>query len=165
MAIKINRRRTDQDIRDLDEFLTYEDLQDFSGFMMWQLTHLWQRKINSEVGKVGLTYVQYVLLAALDWGLENGVEPTQINLAKGTKLDKMMTSNVIRTLEKKGLVKRKKHPTDSRALLLSITDKGYDILPKAIDIVEKFNDSFFNKLGDDLPRFKKNMYELLDKNL
>ena len=75
---------------------------------------------------------------------EEGV--TQVKLAEHAKTDPMMTSQVIRALESKGLVERKKHPKDSRALLVGPTEEGRELARQAIPVVEQVDHDFFEKV-------------------
>lgn len=54
-----------------------------------------------------------------------GPEPLAVNeLARRTMVDKAWISRSLRALEKRGLVQRAPHPTDSRAALVSLTAEG-----------------------------------------
>ncbi len=55
----------------------------------------------------------------------------------------MMTSQVLRTLETKGLVKRHREPSDPRAFSLSLTEEGRSVTKKAVKIVENVDFAFF----------------------
>jgi DNA-binding MarR family transcriptional regulator len=55
----------------------------------------------------------------------------------------MMTSQVLRTLETRGLVSRTAHPTDSRARQLAVTAAGSALAGRAIAAVEDADRSFF----------------------
>ena len=70
----------------------------------------------------GLTHVQFVLLASLWWLEGHGDHPaTQARLAQQAGTDPMMTSQVTRKLEARGLLKRAVDPADSRARQLRLT--------------------------------------------
>ena len=86
--------------------------------MLWRVTNRWQAVIRAALRPFGLTHVQFVLLAALTWAMG---KLTQIELAHRTRTDPMMTSQVLRALERKGLIERREHPTDGRARLLNVT--------------------------------------------
>lgn len=40
---------------------------DSPGFLLWQVSNLWQRKMKAELSDLGLTHVQFVLLAGIVW--------------------------------------------------------------------------------------------------
>ncbi len=116
------------------------------GFLFWQTNNMWERKINCELKKMNLTHVQFVLLAGIGWYNVNGMNINQVTLARHSKTNIMMTSKVLRTLEKKGLINRKQDKVDTRQYHLFITDKGKDKLDKGFPIVRKTTDDFFNPI-------------------
>jgi DNA-binding MarR family transcriptional regulator len=69
-------------------------------------------------------------------------------LARYSKLDVIMTSQVLRTLESRGLLLRHSHPTDTRAKVLELTQSGRDLVVAAIPIVEGVDDTFFAGKGE-----------------
>ncbi|MDQ3111951.1 MAG: MarR family transcriptional regulator [Bacteroidota bacterium] len=117
-----------------------------TGFLLWQACNAWQRKIKSALDPVGITHVQFLLLDALNHlgGLKHPV--SQVTLARVAGTDVMMTSKVIRLLEKKKLVNRKVSKTDARIFLLGMTGEGLSSLSKAKKLVAKTEDKLFSKL-------------------
>lgn len=94
-----------------------------------------------------MTHVQFVLLATLAWLTQEGQDVTQVVLSQFAKTDIMMTSQVLRTLVAKGLMTRDQHPVDTRAKVLTVTQAGYDVLERAIKLVEQVDRDFFASLG------------------
>src|ERR1700744_3981256 len=93
----------------------FEKAGDSSGFLLWQVTSVWQREIRKALEKHDLTHSQFVLLASTLWLSHLGEPITQVVLSNHTKIDPMTTSTVLRTLQKKGLIQRLEHATDTRA--------------------------------------------------
>ena len=118
----------------------YDSDRDSPGFMLWRVTNRWQAVIRAALRPFGLTHVQFVLLAALTWAMG---ELTQIELAHRTRSDPMMTSQVLRALERKGLIERREHPTDGRARLLHVTPAGAELARRANTAVEAADQAFF----------------------
>jgi len=115
------------------------------GFLLWHATLRWQRLIAAALRPLELTHVQFVLLAVLWWFTEvRGERPTQRALADQAGTDRMMTSQVLRALEGRGLLERPQHPTDSRARELRLTAAGADLALRAIGVVEEVDRSFFS---------------------
>ncbi|MGW4118114.1 MarR family transcriptional regulator, partial [Nocardia sp. NPDC004711] len=75
----------------------------------------------------------------------------------------MMTSQVLRTLEQKGLLERRDHPTDRRAKSLVPTESGAALVNRAIGAVETCDRDFFAPLGDRTPRFTAALRQLRDR--
>jgi len=131
----------------------FEKPEDSPGFLLWQVTNSWQRRIRHALKEIGLTHVQFVLLTATDW-LDNAKLPTtQTNVAKFAHTDVMMTSQVIRTLKGKGLVVVEENPSDTRAHILKVTPTGKRLVKSALELVEDADGKFFGPLRQDSIRF------------
>jgi len=82
-------------------------------------------------------------MASIHWLILHDKDVTQIMLSSHTKIDPMTTSTVLRTLQKKGLLKRQEHLTDTRAKTVALTDIWIKMIKKAIVKVETFDKDFF----------------------
>lgn len=101
---------------------------------------------------MGLTHVQFVLLAAV-WWLSDRAEdpsraPSQRQVAEHAEVDVMMTSQVLRALAKRGLVARTLDDTDARVKRLTITDTGRRLARRAVTVVEVADVAFFTRARD-----------------
>lgn len=94
-----------------------------------------------------LTHVQFVLLASLTW-LRSDAPVTQRDLANHAHTDPMMSSQVLRALEAKGLVRRSPHPADARARALTVTPDGAALATAANTAVEGADRAFFGPLNE-----------------
>ncbi|WP_405016762.1 MarR family winged helix-turn-helix transcriptional regulator [Kitasatospora sp. NBC_00070] len=119
------------------------------GFLLWHATLRWQRGIAAALAPLGLTHVQFVLLACTWWLNGQGEHPSQQALARQAGTDVKMTSQVLRTLEAKGLVGREVDPADSRARRLRVTAAGAELAPRAIAAVEQVDTEFFSPVPRD----------------
>ncbi|UNO41159.1 MarR family transcriptional regulator [Streptomyces sp. MST-110588] len=113
------------------------------GFLLWHATLRWQRDIAAALTPLGLTHVQFVLLACAWWLNTQGEHPNQLTLARQAGTDIKMTSQVLRALEHKGLIEREVDPADTRAKRLRVTHTGADLAPRAIAAVELVDKRFF----------------------
>jgi DNA-binding MarR family transcriptional regulator len=118
------------------------------GFLLWRVTLRWQRVMVAALRPLGLTHVQFVLLASA-WWLTSiaGESPTRRRLAEHAGTDPMMTSQVLRSLEARGLITRVVDPSDSRARLLGVTQSGMALAQRAIGLVEAADADFFAAAG------------------
>jgi DNA-binding MarR family transcriptional regulator len=139
-----------------------EKAEDSTGFLLWQVTNLWQRMIKQALVPYNLTHSQFVLLASIHWLTIQMQDITQITLSNHTKIDPMTTSSVLRKLQLKGLIERREHTVDTRAKEVVLTDRGVATAKEAIKVVEQFDHQFFSRLGADLPVFNKNILSLLE---
>ena len=107
------------------------------GFLLWQVSTQWRRLIESTLSDLGLTHPQFVLLANLAWLTHQGDSVTQVDLARHCRTDINMTSQVLRTLEKKGLIKRVYQEGNERSKFPQVTKEGARLIEKAIPLVEQ----------------------------
>ena len=133
-----------------------------TGFLLWQVHNYWQREIKKCLIDLDLTHTQFVILASAYWLILHQDLVTQTQVANHANTDVMMTSNILRTLEKKKMVIRKEHQTDTRAKTVTLTDAGIDVLTKAVKKVETFDRDFFGKL-ENTANFNAELLQLLDK--
>lgn len=117
-----------------------------SGFLLWQITTLWQREIKSALDVINLSHSGFVILASLLWFKEQEVIVTQTTIIEHTKLDKMTVSKSLKTLEKNGFVMRSENEIDTRAKTITLTDTGIKLAIKSVKIVEDIDNAFFSKL-------------------
>jgi DNA-binding MarR family transcriptional regulator len=130
------------------------------GFMLWQVANGWQRAARSVLAPTGLTYVQTLLLAGLAEQLETDGRITQAGLAQALGADAMMTSQVLRTLEAAGLVRRERDPSDTRARNVALTGEGARKLHEVRPLLAQIDESFFDPLGKKEKRFVKSLKKL-----
>lgn len=127
----------------------YADAASSPGLALWRTTSAWQRVIRAALAPHDLTHVQFVLLASLTW-MDRTEPVTQRELADHAMLDVMMTSQVLRALERKDLIRRETHPTDGRAFALAPTEAGVELASRANHDVEAADASFFDALSPEL---------------
>ena len=126
---------------------SYGSAGDSPGLLLWQVTNRWQAAIRTTLKPFDLTHVQFVLLASLTYLAHRG-PITQKELAHHAATDPMMTSQVVRALETKGLVRRDSDPHDGRARALSATPDGVALANRAVVAVEAGDQVFFGVLGE-----------------
>jgi DNA-binding MarR family transcriptional regulator len=130
------------------------------GFLLWQATNQWQRRMREVLEPLGLTQVQYVLLAGLAWLQQKEPGVSQARLAQFCRTDPMMTSQVLRALERAGLIERASHATDRRARALRLTAGGATALNEAMPRVLAADAAFF---GDTAPEAAGTLRRLLGR--
>ena len=130
------------------------------GMLLWQATNRWQRGQRRALRDAGLSHLQVMLLASVTSLSEHDEPVTQAMLARHAHTDAMTTSQVLRTLERKKLVRRVDHPSDSRAYALRPTAAGRRLARQLIHLVERADQEFFAPLGGDVTRFVAMLREL-----
>lgn len=142
----------------------FKSPEDSPGYLLGQLTMLWQRKLKKVLDPLDLTQTQFVLLAALGWLSGTNDEVSQVDIARQSNSDRMMVSKVLRTLEEKDFITREGHETDTRAKIVRLTKRGEVVLQKALKEVEKGDLEFFSVLETKLPSFNSKMVKLIAEN-
>jgi DNA-binding MarR family transcriptional regulator len=141
----------------------YEGPEASPGFLLWQVATVWQRAVRAALTDVGLTHAQFVLLVSTAWlqasARATGEPVTQALISTHAKTDAVMTSEVLRTLERKALLERVPHPTDARAKQIMLTPAGRRLSRRAIALVEAVDEAFFREPGDELRALKRVLCE------
>ena len=126
------------------------------------MSNKWQAQQRQALKSFDLTHVQFVLLASLVYAPDDQ-KLTQIQLAERAETDPMMTSQVIRKLEAKALVRRIPSAEDKRAFNLEATHKGVELTSKAMVAVEAVDSEFFSAIEAGMPDFVEMMQKLVWK--
>lgn len=150
-----------------ETIFSVEKSEDSTGFLLWQVTNLWQREIKKALEEFNLTHSQFVILASTLWLSNNKNNSTwyinQVLLSNHTKIDPMTTSTVLRTLQNKWLINRTENKKDTRAKTIGLTNSGKEIAKLAIKKIEKFDENFFKILDNEQWDFNKKLWLLLTK--
>ena len=118
------------------------------GFLLWRVTLAWQRAMRAALAPHDLTHVQFVLLASAWWLGDHEEPPTQQRLAEQAGTDPMMTSQVVRKLADRDLVRRTPDSRDARALRVVVTSEGREVLAAALRDVERADTEYFATVDD-----------------
>ncbi len=121
------------------------------GFLLWRVTLRWQRAIAAALRPLELTHVQFVLLASTWWLATHdtaGGLPSQRQVADHAAADVMMSSQVLRALERRRLITRSADPADARVRRLDVTATGAALARRAIVVVEAADVVFFRRVAD-----------------
>ncbi len=85
------------------------------------------------LSKLDLTYTQYIAMMVM-WEEES---ISSKELGKRLYLDSGTFTPLLKSLESKGLVSRERDTKDERNLIVTITQKGWDLREKAVDVPVK----------------------------
>jgi len=136
------------------------EISNETGIALYVASHQWQRLMRDRLQTLGITLIQLLLLNAIA-ALENSkVRSNQINISTYAGCDKMMASKVLRDLAKQKLIRRKKLNSDARAIGLSMTEAGIEVLRAALPIYMQANESFFDKMRKE-SKWREKLLKLL----
>lgn len=116
------------------------------GFLLWHISISWRSSIEATLKPLGLTHPQFVVLTTLGWLTRGGDLITQRALGTVAGLDPNTLSQVLKGLEKKGLVQREPS-SDGRAKNPSLTQEGGRVVAQALPAVEGADAHFFAPLN------------------
>ena len=123
---------------------------DRPGFVLWHATLYWQRVIAEVLRPLDLTHVQFHLLAGTVWLEAHGDRsPSQRELADHAGTDAMMTSQVVRVLERRGLLERERDDSDARVRRVRATPAGRRLAYKAVAVVESVDADLFDQVDQE----------------
>ena len=80
--------------------------------------------------------------------LEENKDCTQKDISCALQIDKVSMVKIIDGFAKKGFVKRIQNPTDRREYFISLTAKGYQILPKLHKAIQDLNATAFKDFSE-----------------
>lgn len=124
-----------------------ESIEAGPGFLLWQVSTAWRRQIETALyTSFGVTYSQFVILANLAKLSREGRLISQVEIAKYCGTNVTMTSQILRTLEAKGFIERKQRKGDEKSKFPQVTQKGEELIEKAIPLVQSVDRKFFAKL-------------------
>ena len=90
--------------------------------------------MDQRFAPIQLTDTKVRILSAL----AHHPEPlTATDLLPWAEVEKASLTGVLQSLEREGLIERQPHPTDGRAVLLTITDAGREAQRRAFEVIGK----------------------------
>lgn len=129
------------------------------GFMILRASSLMNAKLSSvfQVKGFNVTSEQWSVLASL---LEiEGIH--QSLLAKKTAKDRHNIARMVDLLEKRGLIRRERHRTDKRRLLVYLTKEGRQLTTKLVPVVTEFLQLALSGLTQsDLGKMKRTLAQI-----
>jgi MarR family transcriptional regulator, organic hydroperoxide resistance regulator len=137
------------------------------GYQIRVTNRLIARLLQQRIAPYGVSLGMWYFLRAL-WN-EDGLTQRELSLIAGTMEPTTLTA--IKSMERSGLVLRKKNLTDKRKINIHLTERGHELkdelLPIARDVVEcsvqGFSDQERLKFLDYLAAIQKNIEPLLNK--
>jgi DNA-binding MarR family transcriptional regulator len=109
--------------------------------------------------ELNLTYTQYITMMVL-WE-RNAVSVKE--LGEALYLDSGTLTPLLKKMEAKGLLTRRRSPEDERSLIVTLTDKGRDMRDKALDVPAKMSRCVVLSREESLELYRL-LYKLLKQN-
>ncbi len=125
-----------------EEISIHPSAEESPGFLLWRVSTLWRKAIETVLKPLGLTHPQFVVLATTGWLTRTGEKVSQADIGRQAALDPNTTSQILRGLQAKGLIERA-HNIDERSKYPILTLAGVESLTKAMPAVERADAAFF----------------------
>lgn len=145
------------------KYSKFTNTNESPGLLFWQVSTLWQRKIKEALRSHDITHTQFVILAVTHELNEKGSDVTQKEISDLSRIDVMTVSTTLRLLEKKNLIIRENHPSDTRAKQIKNTEHGEKVLQIINPIIEHVDAEFFFDDKKDLNDFMELLRKLKGK--
>src|SRR5579862_2645248 len=123
--------------------------EDSLGYLLWHTMHDWQRQLDQQLAPLGMSHVQFILMACAARLAAQGQPVSQARLAAYSRFDPMLVSKVLRTIESRGLLRRDADPEDTRCKRVELTPQGLATLERAFAVVAAAHQRHFARLGGD----------------
>lgn len=127
-------------------------------FPLYAAARTVEKRYYKLLSEIDLTYTQYITMMVLWEEKEISVKA----LGERLFLDSGTMTPVLKSLEKKGFVKRERSKQDERVVMVSATKQGENLRKKARDIPNKIA-ACFNLKEEEAVTLYKLLYKVLDK--
>ncbi len=114
------------------------------GYLIHDVARLLRRRFDAAAHRHDLTMPQWRIIAQLS--MADGM--SQVELAGLCETDPMTVSGLVERLEAKGLVLRVADPDDSRAKIVTITDKARAMVSEMKQLAEEIYAEAFDGISD-----------------
>ena len=99
-------------------------------FRLYTASRLLTQAYHPLLSEYGLTYPQYLVLLVL-W--EKDAQPVN-DIAKRLLLETNTVTPLLQRMEKEGILVRRKGEKDARQMIVSLTEKGWGLQKKLVDV-------------------------------
>ena len=111
------------------------DKEDSAGYLTNHMARLFAKGLQDRIAPLGIVIGQFPILLALWEG--DGV--TQRELLAKLDIEQATLANTLARMERDGLIKRSRHPSDARAQTISLTARSIGIRDRAYEAAEAQN--------------------------
>ena len=118
------------------------------GFALMKAAQVWRTEAGLALREHELTVPQFFVMMALYRQARHDWDPlTQAEVGVRLGMDANTTSQIVRALERRGLLTRAAHPDDGRARSLALTAAGIERGRAASATARALNDVFFSAVA------------------
>ena len=147
-------------IRDVFATVSFGAPEKAVGFVLWRIVHRYMREVDRALVALDLTHLQFMTLALVAWLGRMDAPVTQSDVAANGDIHPMQVSLMLKALENKGLVLRKRNTADVRVKHLALTTEGIALLRQSLPVVVTVQKTLFGELADVDGDFLKTLMRL-----
>lgn len=129
------------------QLIALQQFPDSPGYLLLKVSLEWRSMIEAALKQFDLTHPQFIILATAAWLTQKNEKISQVDISRATGLDPNTTSQILRGLEKKKLIKRTRS-LNERSKSPVLTAIGLDVLTQAVPAVEATDQFFFDRLNE-----------------
>ncbi len=107
------------------------------GYLVHDVSRIRRTVMDHAMRPLGLTRSQWSVLSALSRGGEEGM--MQVDLARLLEVGKVTVGGLVDRLEATGYVERRADARDRRAKRVCITEQGYEVIHRMIEVAAVYN--------------------------
>lgn len=130
-------------VKDLEAALRHHSAGNTPGFLLRHASLRWQRQVVAALADSSLTHVQFLVLSSTWWLGRTGGIPRQRDVAEHAGLEAVMTSQVLKSLERDGHIHRVRDADDLRATRVVVTTRGQDLARRCVVLLDRLDKEFF----------------------
>ncbi|MGF6768242.1 DNA-binding MarR family transcriptional regulator [Paraburkholderia sp. GAS199] len=117
------------------------------GFVLWKMFHLYQREVDRVLSPLDLTHLQFTTLTLTAWLGQDGDTVTLTSLVRHSDIHKVQLSQMLKSLEQKGMVIRTTSEADVRAKNIALTEAGLQSMRQSLPVVVEVQRRLFGETG------------------
>ncbi len=127
-------------------------------FPIYAVSNMITRKYKPFLDKLDLTYTQYIVMMAL-W--ERG-QTNEKYLCEALRLKSNTLAPLLKKLQDKGYIEKKKDKSDERNLVITLTKAGRELQDEALGVPECISKEI-SLTADDAAALHRILYKMLDE--
>ena len=118
------------------------------GYTLMHAAQTWRTEATTVLKPHGLTVPQFLVVMALYRQARHEWAPlSQVDITTQLGMDANTTSQIVRGLERRGILHRTAHPDDARARALTLTPAGLETCRNASADARGLNDTYFSVIS------------------
>ena len=118
--------------------------------------------VEKRVGELGIHRTQYMLLNYLS---NSEGAPSQKQIAQSFDVTPAAIATSLKKMEKNGLIERKSDEADNRVKVITVSEKGRELLEKTRMLFNQINDAMFDGVTEAEYAEMKRVFMLMTDNL